>query len=548
MEGHLLNLIAKTLVEYIKPLEDANQGETKFSDPSSQTPEIELLDQALEALCKNIKDSTQKLQPVGVSQSTEANVSSSQASQTVQYPIVSLGEHKNEVVDLVLKRIKVSYDILDLHSRLCLLSLSIFPENVVIKKRHTIYWWIGDGFVKNTKEKMAEEKGEEIFDELLNSYLIVPHDNGKCPIVNKFKINPWIRHMLVSLVPREINNQLFYSQIGSSHQYLPSHTCLVLDQQKVKISDEFGLEYDNWRTVFNVGASYLNFGPQWMTKMKKLVVLQLGRWQASPSHHIEVENVEFLKGLKDQKNLKYLSLRGISRISELPPSIGQLVGLEILDLKACHNLETLPNEIALLRTLTHLDVSQCYLLESMPKGIEKLNELQVLKGFVIGSSTKTPCRISDLAKLKNLKRLSIHIGSEAVIQEGDFESLKDFITVKRLKISWGVNKDIHISLPSGLEKLDLEGYPSETIPEWLKPSKLPSGLKKLYIKGGKLNVTDHGEKGRASGVKIVRIKYQNHLHMTSPNLKELFPSLEYAEWNHFQWTFEEKGKTTTSKS
>ena len=124
--------------------------------------------------------------------------------------------------------------------------------------------------------------------------------------------------------------------------------------------------------------------------------MQLGRWQDSPSHHIEVGSQEFLKELRDQEFLLYLSLRGISRISELPPSIAQLESLEILDLKACHNLETLPNYISSMKHLTHLIVSQCYFLEGMPKGIEKLTNLQVLKGFVISTSRKTPCRISDL--------------------------------------------------------------------------------------------------------------------------------------------------------
>lgn len=125
-------------------------------------------------------------------------------------------------------------------------------------------------------------------------------------------------------------------------------------------------------------------------------MLQLGHWQDSPSHHIEIGSQKFLKDLRNLKTLFYLSLRGISRISELPPSIAQLESLEILDLKACHNLETLPNYISSMKHLTHLIVSQCYFLEGMPKGIEKLTNLQVLKGFVISTSRKTPCRISDL--------------------------------------------------------------------------------------------------------------------------------------------------------
>ncbi|KHN18089.1 hypothetical protein glysoja_020862 [Glycine soja] len=93
----------------------------------------------------------------------------------------------------------------------------------------------------------------------------------------------------------------------------------------------------------------------------------------SPEHHIEVESEEFLKELKHQKDLWYLSLHGMSRISELPLSIFELERLEILDLKAYHNLA---NDIASSRKLKHLDLSRCYLLERMPKGIEKLTKLQ----------------------------------------------------------------------------------------------------------------------------------------------------------------------------
>ncbi|KAL5165006.1 Disease resistance RPP13-like protein 4 [Glycine soja] len=141
----------------------------------------------------------------------------------------------------------------------------------------------------------------------------------------------------------------------------------------------------------------------------------------SPEHHIEVESEEFLKELKHQKDLWYLSLHGMSRISELPLSIVELERLEILDLKAYHNLA---NDIASSRKFKHLDLSRCYLLERMPKGIEKLTKLQVLNGFVISSSSKTPCKISDLANLKKLKQLIIHIASTgANIQNEEFQSL-----------------------------------------------------------------------------------------------------------------------------
>ncbi|WVZ05043.1 hypothetical protein V8G54_018389, partial [Vigna mungo] len=172
-----------------------------------------------------------------------------------------------------------------------------------------------------------------------------------------------------------------------------------------------------------------------------LEVLQLGRWQDSPLHHIEVGSEEFLRELRTLKQLKYLSLRGISRIFELPSSIAELESLVILDLKACHNLERLPDDISSMKSLTQLIMSDCCLLEGMPKGIEKLTNLQVLKGFLITTSEKTPCRLSDLVEyLRKLRRLSIRIGSEALIRDGEFESLGSLLALKHLKISWSVSE------------------------------------------------------------------------------------------------------------
>ncbi|XP_028786367.1 disease resistance protein RGA2-like [Neltuma alba] len=222
------------------------------------------------------------------------------------------------------------------HDRGICLSLAVFPNNAILRKR-LIYWWMGEGLVRH------EEEGERVFQELLDLELLIPHD--KCP--------------------------------------------------------------------------------RWLATLKTLAVLQLGHWQVSPTHHIAVRDESFLKGLKTQKLLKYLSLRGISRITSLPDSIRELASLEILNLKACHNLETLPAAIASLKKLTHLDVSECYLLESLPTGLDKLTSLQILKGFIIRSSQKTPIRIWHLRSLKNLKRLSIHIGSEATIQGEEFEKLKE---------------------------------------------------------------------------------------------------------------------------
>ncbi|GFZ03152.1 hypothetical protein Acr_15g0017600 [Actinidia rufa] len=138
----------------------------------------------------------------------------------------------------------------------------------------------------------------------------------------------------------------------------------------------------------------------------------LGRWQSSATHHIEVADNKVLHGLKNMKRLRFLSLRGISMIKELPAFISELKNLKILDLKACHNLEVVPDGIGSLFRLTHLDMSECYFLENMPRSLSKLSRLEVLKGFFIGDSNnnRRSCTLEDLSKLQKLRKLNIYTG------------------------------------------------------------------------------------------------------------------------------------------
>ncbi|KAF7845318.1 disease resistance RPP13-like protein 4 [Senna tora] len=437
------------------------------------------------------------------------------------------------------KKLRVSYERLEkLEWKLCLLFLAIFSENAVLKKRLLIYWWIGEGLI--TKE----EEGEEIFEELLKLELIIPYQYidpriifplpKKFPIVSKCQIHPSVRYMLITLA-RE--SGLFdFDNLGEPHfnTNTSPRACVFHGHKDLPSTNKSNIINDKLRTIFNVNESYLSINPEWLIKLKSLVVLQLGRWQDDPSYHIEVVDESFLlKGLRGQKHLKYLSLRGISRITSIPRSIAkELVSLEILDLRACHNLESLPSNISSLKKLTHLDVTECYLLESMPKTLGEVYSLQVLKGFVIGKySKKNPCKISDLKSLKNLKRLGVHIGIEASSgQQEVFKGLENLTSLKTLKISWGVQDpvdDKSLCLPSSLEKLDLECVPHEQIPEWLKPSKVGQ-LKKLYIKGGNLKSLDHGEEAaKWNHVEILRLEYLNHLEIQSQDVKNWFPSLKY---------------------
>ncbi|KAJ6858424.1 disease resistance RPP13-like protein 4 [Populus alba x Populus x berolinensis] len=463
--------------------------------------------------------------------------------------------------------LQASYHNLErLDLKLCFLFLSVFPEEAVIKKRPLIYWWIGEGLITANEKKTAEEEGESIFQELIEQDLIVPYHerpDKPSPAVNACIMHPWIRHMAISLAQKADLFAFDSSGTPSYGNYRSRRACLDLSSDSS--SSGTTPNEENLLTVFNVSKRYLNFSLEWLLKLRKVAVLQLGRWHYlpvpqikveneelglwhhSPVHHIEVENEVFLKGLWAQKHLKYLCLRGISLITTLPSSIGELFSLEILDLKACHNLEELPSEIGSLTSLTHLDVSDCPFLESMPKELQKLTRLQVLKGFVIGNSKRTPCKIADLADLKELRRLSIYIGNEAVVKEGEFAKLKAIEKLRCLTMWWGVKVSLETSrvkpeekspklialtdlqFPPGLEKLDLRGIPQPNPLKELKPGSLKQ-LKKLYIRGGKLQKLNHGEKDdHVWEVEILRLRYLKDFKVDKKSLKQAFPKLDYLD-------------------
>ena len=309
----------------------------------------------------------------------------------------------------------------------------------------------------------------------------------------------------------------------------------------------------------------------WLSKMKKAKVVCLGSWPGSAKPHIEVESMEFLKGLMNSKDLRFLSLQGVSRIKELPDSIGKHSSLVILDLKECHNLEMLPEEITKLKELRYLDLSDCYLLARMPKGLGDLSKLVVLKGFVISNPRrKNSGTLNDLMGLKKLRKLTINASSEEFHTEKGLHALEELgkNALRKLTIAWGAEpnkadpktevpkngnaakqtpKCLHFllsslaptpsetkvisptqtltKLPEELEKLDLQCFPKSTA-TWLTPD-LPN-LEKLYIRGGNLATLDL-YKSEWSKVKTLRLKYLSELKMNWRELRRSFPKLEYLE-------------------
>lgn len=462
----------------------------------------------------------------------------------------------------VFTEFKEAFEDLDIKLKHCLLCFAIVPENVVVKKRLLINWWVGECLVDppDNGEKTDEEIADEILKELTSKGFIEAVKERHKLVANRYKMRSRMRYLVIILATEagffdyDFNGILTENSTRCSRNYL----------LKAEDGTPEQLELEKLQTIFNVNNPFPFLKFEWFSKMKNVEVLYLGRWQSSGKYHIEVASTEFWKGLRNMKRLRLLSVQGISGITELPDSVCKLTTLRILDLKACHNLEALPDKIALLKQLTHLDISECYLLDGLPKGLAHLSKLQVLKGFLIGNSKRgSPCTVEDLIGLRKLGKLSINTSSEAFPTTQELQALGKLEALQKLAIAWSMMKeenggtgnsddkgdntrqlcgaaklkkkvlrrlstlkDPETPEPlSKLEKLVFQCFPREELPGWLIPGKLQS-LKKLYIRGGKLKNLGKTEENEKWKVEILCLKYLEEFKMDwKEELSPSFPDL-----------------------
>ncbi|KAH7856154.1 hypothetical protein Vadar_033386 [Vaccinium darrowii] len=442
----------------------------------------------------------------------------------------------------------------------CLLCFFKFPPDAFIRRTTMIYLWIGQGYILEHLQKKYPLVEKE---ELIRQGYILQHMQEQYPLVEE--------EDLLSL-EEDAGKKIFDALITNGYierSSLEPNSCKMRPTARSSLykaaldkgftpngirdldAESVRVKQIGHSCLINVGEAIINCTFEIFEKMEDIHSLYFGRWQTSATHHIELLDTKILDGMSKLNSLTFLSLRGISLITELPTFIFKLNNLKILDLRACYNLEKIPDEISLLEKLTHLDMSECYFLERMPKSLAHLSKLEVLKGFFIGDSknNKQSCTLSDLSQLSKLRKLNIYTSVEKFPTTSNLQALQKFQGLLKLTISWG-----GCSLPGktgdtaasasqeegegegegtlhlGLQKLDLQGFPLSSLPCWLWPSNLKD-LRKLYIRGGNLCDLEQSleNQGEHWNVEILRLKYLDALEMDWSKLMRLFPKLIYLQ-------------------
>lgn len=323
----------------------------------------------------------------------------------------------------------------------------------------------------------------------------------------------------------------------------------MLDPEPADISPSF----KGKRVILNVNAHvYPISKSMFLCLADYLVVLQLGRWcNLDDKTYMEVDGLESLSEIGLLKNLRYLSLRGLSRLTELPKGIQGLKKLTILDMHGCQNLVNVKITTP-LKQLTHLDLTECYMLEHIGRGITSLSELQVFKGYVFATGTQgnKACRVQDLRRLKKLQKLTISIATEANVGRGDMAELKHLTSLHKLTITWSeiprildgdsdhmkrkreglLEKWTSFDIPHDLLKLDLRCYPKKEL-----NLKVHKNLKKLYLRGGELEKFSIDEPNPSNSsdktncITTLRLRYLKNFNMDWEEIRTVLKDIEYVE-------------------
>ncbi|PPR97002.1 hypothetical protein GOBAR_AA23662 [Gossypium barbadense] len=351
-----------------------------------------------------------------------------------------------------LKDFQDRYETLGKREKLCLLCFAIFPENAEVSERLLRFWWEGE---RLRPESESDKKTvNEILEEFVERGFIEPvykrsGSKGSC-----YKMHPIVRCLIVRHAKEA--NFFYYDCKGYPNMefFKSKKICLVksegpswwskddqerkeMEKKRAALETTRAKYLGNLQTLFNVSKQFPELPEELFPNMKNIDVLYLGRWERTAERHMEVVDVNFLRGLKNMSKLRFFSLQGISGIKKLPNSIGMLQNLRILDLKACDTLEELPEEVGLLKMLSYLDLSECYLLETIPKDLSKLSKLKVLKGFIISSNS--PCDLTHLTTLSELEKLSISIHDDkfSIKEEESIKQFSKFKSLTKLQIAWG---------------------------------------------------------------------------------------------------------------
>lgn len=375
--------------------------------------------------------------------------------------------------------ISLSYNHLPHHLKACMMYLSIFPEDYVIKKKRILHRWVAEGLVLEKRGLTLLEVAEAYFDELMSRNMVdatnIRHDGA----IRACRVHDMMLEVIVSKALEENFVTLIGGQCGrtsydrlrrlSMHGDYPWHGIEgTMDVQHVRSLSTF-------RPRGHSGM--LNR----LAEFTLLRVLDLEGCKDVQNRHMNHVCGLFL--------LTFLSLRDTD-VSVMPTRIGRLQHLQTLNLHGTL-LQDLPVSVTNLVKLENLyftNKKEAHTLWTLPRGLSKMKALRLARKVNLGDDVEVAQEIGNLAQLQDIEFV-LHSSNPEVLG-ALAHSLSRTSSLQTLKLADHSSTDTKmnfllrlptpVSPPQLLRSLRIEGR-MDKLPDWIKSLKHLVTIKLCYL-------------------------------------------------------------------
>lgn len=290
---------------------------------------------------------------------------------------------------------KLSYNDLDNHMKLCLIYMTLFPKELDIPVRRLQRLWLAEGFVEQPHKEgeFQEDVALGYFENLVKRSLIMVSKQRSDGSARRCRLQGALHGLLV-----EQGREIHLFQVHHDHKSSArEHT-----RRLVEYAD--GGNSQLQLSQFQKVRSYISFNFQKKDTPAKHVGSLVRKWKLLRVLDLEgVYQPSLPENLGDLFHLRYLGLRW-TFLEKLPKSVGELPHLQTLDLKHTR-IEKIPTSIWKLKTLKHLNLDEVHLDKDTLLHLRRsLPELLTLWGLSV--THQSPIQ-NGLNKLRDLRELGI---------------------------------------------------------------------------------------------------------------------------------------------
>ncbi|KAL6654263.1 hypothetical protein ACP70R_007728 [Stipagrostis hirtigluma subsp. patula] len=315
----------------------------------------------------------------------------------------------------------------------CFLYLSAFPTNYSIKKDCLIRRWVTEGLIPQRDHKSSWETGESYFKELLTRRLIQAvfddHEDQAvgCTIHG-------VIHEFIASISSKMNFITMEAELSSG--LVP---CDTIRRFSIDCSKQYEINTLESCSVHlcRVRSLTISRGAKLLPDLSAFGLIRV----LDVEDNNQKLSYDQLERIGTLSLLRYLGLRGIDHIAELPREIGQLEHLTTLDVRQSQ-VRSLP-----IFTTTKL-VSLLADDVQLPRGMGKMQELQEVSTIKLMSADSVHAMAELVDKSKLLRMLGVRF----------YEAYRDNETHRQAIIHF-----LDDVAKSSLQCVYLDGYPCHAV-------------------------------------------------------------------------------------